>query len=176
MNNVVTLQTVPKTAPVYGLPDGDPTLAGFQWFVANSMGVPPEATPDITFLQAAYAQAVNIALTDLSSVPYVSGTPNLYAIAVYNLAAAMLLWGAQDNPTAPPPNNTYWSDLRTKLGIYNMSYGLVNSAADQGTSESMFIPDIIKGMNLLNLQLLKSPWGQMYLMIAGEWGTIWGLT
>jgi hypothetical protein len=176
MNNVVNLHSVPKTAPVYGLPDGDPTFAGFQWFVANSMGVPPEAIPDDSFLQAAYAQAVNIAYTALATVPYVPGTPNLYAIAVYNLAAAMLLWGAIDNPDAPPPYNTFWTDLRTKLGIYSMSYGLVNSAADQGTSESMYIPEFIKGMNLLNLQLMKSPWGQMYLMIAGEWGTIWGLT
>lgn len=170
------LRPQPTDVPVYGLPDGNPTFAGFQWFVANSMGVPPDAMPDDSYLTAAYNQAVNIAYWALAGVPYVSGTPNLYAIAVYNLGCAMLLWGAQDNPDAPPPYNTFWNDLRTKLGIYTATYGMVNSAADQGTSESMYIPDVIKGMTLLNLQLMKSPWGQMYLMIAGEWGTLWGLT
>ena len=162
--------------PPYGLPAGGPTFEGFQWFVAHSMGVPDQAMPDPTYLYAAYAQAVYIAYTELANVPSDPTTPNLYAIAVYNLGCAILLWGAPDNPDAPPPYNTFWHDLRQKLGIYTATYGIINMAADQGTSEGMYIPNFIRGMNLWNLQLMKSPWGQMYLMIAGEWGTIWGLT
>jgi len=40
----------------------------------------------------------------------------------------------------------------------------------------MYIPDAIKGMTLMDLQLAKSPWGRKYLMIAGQWGSIWGIT
>lgn len=182
-----------QATPSYGLPAGAPTFDGFKWFVANVMGVPDEAMPDDMVLQVAYDQAVALTYWGLATVPTPSGnqpyasqpiyptpptpgTPSLYAYAVYNLGCAMLLEFAQDDPNAEPPFNTFWNDLRTKLGIYSATYGMVNAAADQGTSEAMYIPEIIKGMTLLDLQLMKSPWGRMYLMIAGQWGTIWGLT
>jgi hypothetical protein len=53
---------------------------------------------------------------------------------------------------------------------------MVNQASDQGTSEGLFIPAQIQNMTLMDLQLAKSPWGRAYLMIAGQWGTIWGIT
>jgi hypothetical protein len=158
-----------------GLPAGDPTFAGFQWFVANIMAVPSGSMPDDTWLQVAYDEALNLTYYGLATVPSQPTTPSIYAFAVYNLGCALLLEFAQDDPNATPPG-TYWSDLRTKLGINNATYGMVNSAADQGTSESMYIPEVIKGMTLFDLQLMKSPWGRTFLMISGEWGTIWGLT
>jgi hypothetical protein len=169
------LQLVPKVVPPMGLPSGDPTFTGFQWFVSNIMAVHSSSMPDDTWLQVAYDQAYNLAYWGLQTVPSQPTSPSLYAMAVYNLGCALLLEFALDDPNANPPNS-FWTDLRTKLGIYSASYGLVNSAADQGTSESMYIPDVINGMTLLDLQLMKSPWGRMFLMISGEWGTIWGLT
>lgn len=173
--SVVHLQSVPKTIPPYGLPAGDPTFAGFQWFVAHIMAVPSGSIPDSSWLQVAYDEAVNLAYYGLQSVPSQSTTPSIYAFAVYNLGCALLLEFAPDDPNATPPG-TFWTNLRQSLGITNATYGMVNSAADQGTSESMYIPDVIKGMTLFDLQLMKSPWGRTFLMISGEWGTIWGLT
>jgi hypothetical protein len=170
MINNVLLQPDARSIPM-GLPDGDPTFAGFQWFVANYMLVPTESIPDDTWLQVAYDQAVNLTYIAIASVPSQITSPSIYAMAVYNLAAALLVEFAQDTPPS-----TYWSDLRSKLGINSFQFGLITSAADQGTAESMYIPEVIKGMTLLDLQLAKSPWGRMYLMIAGQWGTIWGLT
>jgi len=166
----------PPIPVITALPPGDPTIEGFKFFVTNMMGVPTEAMPDDAMLQMCYDQAYNLAYWGLATIPYAPLSPSLFAFAVYNLGCAFLVQFAYDDPTAPPPYNTFWTSLRQKLGIGTMSYGLINSAADQGTSETQYIPDVIKGMTLLDLQLLKSPWGQAYLMIAGEWGSLWGLT
>jgi hypothetical protein len=107
----------------------------------------------------------------LASIPSQPTSPTIYALCVYNLGGAILLEIAQDDP-----NSTYWADLRDKLGVNAFTPGLINSAHDQHTSESMMIPNQLQNLTLWDLQLLKSPWGRRYLMFAGQWGTIWGLT
>jgi hypothetical protein len=104
---------------------------------------------------------------------------SVYAIAVYNLAGHILVETAMDNPDAePPPDNapTFWADLRKSLGVGAAVYGIVQSSSDQGTSSSLMIPDVIKNMSLMDLDLMTSPWGRRYLQIAGQWGTIWGIS
>jgi hypothetical protein len=173
MSDVVILD--PKTIPPVGLPAGDPTFAGFQWFVTNIMAVPSASMPDDTWLQVAYDEAINLTYWALATVPSQPTTPSIYAFAVYNLGCAILVEFAQDDSTTDPPG-TFWSNLRDKLGLNSFSAGLITSAADQGTAESMYIPEQIKGMTLMDLQLAKSPWGRKYLMFAGQWGSIWGIT
>lgn len=171
----VGIRHTPRDVPPMGLPPGGPTFAGFQWFVSNIMAVPTGSVPPDDWLQVAYDEAANLAYWALATVPSQPNSPSIYAFAVYNLGCALLLDFAQDDPTADPPT-TFWNDLRTKLGIDSFTFGLINSAADQGTSQSSYIPDQIKGMTLMDLQLAKSPWGRQYLMIAGQWGAIWGIT
>jgi hypothetical protein len=108
--------------------------------------------------------------------PYEWKTMSIYAIAVYNLGGAFLCEIAQDDPSLPPPLNTYWADLRTKLNLNSFNYGMVTSASDQGTSAGQQIPSQIADMSMFNLWLMKTPWGRMYLMLAGQWGNIWGLS
>jgi hypothetical protein len=174
MNDVI-VRPDPTAVPPVGLPAGEPTFAGFQWFVANIMNVPFSSMPDNTWLQVAYDEAINLTYWALDTVPSQLTTPSIYAFAVYNLGCALLLEFAQDDPNAQPPS-TFWNDLRTSLGLNSFNFGLITSAADQGTSESTYIPEQIKGMTLMDLQLAKSPWGRKYLMIAGQWGNVWGLT
>lgn len=173
MSDVVVIPD-PTAVPPVGLPAGDPTFAGFQWFVANIMAVPGTSMPDDSWLQVAYDQSINLTYWALATVPSQPTTPSIYAFAVYNLGCAFLLEFAQDDPSNP--EDTFWNDLRQKLGLNSMSFGLITSAHDQGTGESTYIPEQIKGMTLMDLQLAKSPWGQKYLMIAGQWGSIWGIT
>jgi hypothetical protein len=165
----------PLADPDVGLPPGGPTFEGFEWFVPNIMGVPANDVPDTAWLQVAYDQALNLAYWGLATVPSQPTTPSIYAMAVYNLGCAFLIQYAQDDPTVNPPS-TYWADLRKQFNINAFQYGLIQQAADQGTSSGMYISDQLKGMTLLDMQLAKTPWGQAYLMIAGQWGTIWGLT
>jgi hypothetical protein len=173
--SVAVQATQPRTVPEMGLPPGDPTYEGFQWFVANIMNVPFPSIPDNSWLQVAYDQSINLAYWGLQTVPSQPTSPSIYAFAVYNLGCAFLLEFAQDDPTVQPPQ-TFWTDLRNNLNINSFMFGLVNAAADQGTSQSSYIPEQIQGMTLMDLQLAKSPWGRAYLMFAGQWGAIWGLT
>jgi hypothetical protein len=108
-------------------------------------------------------------------------SPSIYAIAVYNFGGHTLVQIAQDPvpPLPPPPDNagTFWSDLRTKLGMNNFAVGIVQSTSDQGTSTSMMIPRAFQDASLMTLMLMKTPWGMMYLSIVGQWGeNVWGLS
>ena len=171
----VTVIPDPSAVPPMGLPPGDPTFAGFQWFVQTIMGVPGANMPPNDWLQVAYDQAVNLTYWALATVPSQQTSPSIYAFAVYNLGCAILCEYAQDDQTTSPPQ-TYWENLGNTLGLNSMNFGLITSAADQGTSESTYIPEQIKGMTLMDLQLAKTPWGRKYLMFAGQWGSIWGIT
>lgn len=151
----------------------DPTYAGFLVWVQTLMGVPVDQMPDDATLQAAYDEALNLAYYQLAGIPcQPAPSPTIYALAVYNLAGAILMEIAIDNP-----DSTFWEDLRTKFGINSFVPGLINQAHDQHTGEGMSIPpQLLNGLTLFDLQLLKTPWGRRYLMFAGQWGTIWGLT
>jgi hypothetical protein len=171
----VVVRPDPTALPPVGLPAGEPTFTGFQWFVTNIMAVPSGSMPPVSWLQVAYDEAINLTYWALDTVPSQPTTPSIYAFAVYNLGCAFLLEFAQDDSTTVPPG-TFWNNLRNSMNINSFLSGLITSAADQGTAESTYIPEQIKGMTLMDLQLAKSPWGRKYLMIAGQWGTIWGLT
>jgi hypothetical protein len=180
-----------------------PTLEGFANFVSGIMGVPGNVLPsDAVSLQVAYDYAIDIVISSalsgggLDLVPSQSSdsapnpnppptayrTPSIYALAVYFLAGDMLVRIAQDatDPAAsPPPDNapTYWADLRKSFGVNAMTYGLVQSSSDQGTSMSYAIPEQVKNMTLANLMQMQTPWGRQYLAIAGQWGpTLWGMS
>lgn len=108
-------------------------------------------------------------------------SPSIYALCVYNLGGHVLVntaWDLTDPPAQPPPDNaaTYWADLRRKFSLNTMSLGIITSASDQGTSAGQQIPDMIKNMSLFNMWLLQTPWGRMYMMLAGQWGTIWDIS
>lgn len=109
--------------------------------------------------------------------PLLYQTMSIYSICVYNLGGHVLCDIAVDDPNLPPPFNTFWADLRHRLGMNTMSLGIVTSASDQGTSAGQQIPSQIMDMTLMGLSLLHTPWGRMYLMIAGQWGTPpWGIS
>ena len=145
-----------------------PTLAGFLAFVAST-GVPPEALPaDSLYPGWAY----NIALQLVPAMAVCIGG-DIYTVMVYNLAMANLVAFAQDVlPGTTPP---YFATLRTALGLDAFVPGLVQSASDQGTANSLMIPDFFKNITLADLQYLKTPWGRAYLALAQSFGTVWGL-
>jgi len=164
-----------RTLPTYGLPPGGPTYAGFQWFVANIMGVPGASIPPDSWMEVAYTMAVNLCYTPLLSIPSDPSGPSVGAIATYNLGAAYLCGFAQDDQTTNPPGS-FWSNLQQQYGINSTTFGMVTSASDQGTADSLYIPNAIKNMTFNDLWLSKTPWGSQYLRIAGQWGYIWDIT
>ncbi|QBY43978.1 hypothetical protein QE197_10925 [Arsenophonus nasoniae] len=145
-----------------------PTFEGFLDFVRNIMKVPESAiSDDDPALKFCYDTA-------LEFIPKYLGLeflPHIYVTTVYNCAASFLINYAQDTPP-----DTYWSDIRKSLGIGTPSYGITNSAADQGTSGSIVISQALSNLSLADLMLMKDPYGRQVVAILMEMGPLWGLT
>ena len=88
-----------------------------------------------------------------------------YLLAVYNLGMHQLLKIATDIP-----GQTFFSSARTQYGLLSFTGGVVSQASDQNTSSSVAVPDLLKNLNLSNLDLLKTPWGREYLGYAMNFG------
>lgn len=145
-----------------------PTLAGFQWFITNIMGVTttelPMSAPVIEF---AFNLAKQVVWNPGFRLP-----ESIYDTMVYNLAANYLIYYAPDQ--AGDPAHT-WSMLRNKLHLNSFVGGLVSSASDQGTADGLMIPKSLEGLTLGNLAMLKTPYGQRYLELAQSLGNVWGI-
>jgi|APCry1669192062_1035393.scaffolds.fasta_scaffold00554_4 hypothetical protein len=152
-----------------------PTVTGFQSFIYNVMGIDPLVLPsDSPVIGWAFQVAMMIVSPDLAIVATANGTTpatSLYELAVYNLAGDNLVNYAQDQA-----GRTYFADLRASLKINAFAAGVVTSASDAGTSDSLAVPESLKNLTLSDLQNLKTPWGRAYLAIAQRYGTLWGLT
>lgn len=145
-----------------------PTLAGFQAFVQNTMGISSGTLdPSSDVVSTAFQVAQEIVNEQLNNM-----SATIYTLAVYNLAGDNLVNYAQD--TAP---STYFADLRKSFGMNSFVGGVIQSTGDEGTSESMVVPEAAKEFTLANLQQLKTPWGRQYLAFAQSYGPIvWGIT
>jgi len=148
--------------------------SGFQTFVTTVMGIPTTALAvNDPVIAMAYNIAVDIVNSDLLAIP------DLYALAVYNLAASNVINYAQDIPNGPTNNEglLYFAALRKQWGLNSFSPGLVQSTSDGGTSSSMALPNWTSGLTLSDLQLLNDPYGRRYLAIAQKVGpSLWGMS
>lgn len=138
-------------------------LSGFLQFIRDDMGITADQLPDSN---ASIIRAYN------GAVEWVNGDlliamPYLYETAVYNLAASFLVnWGSAD----------VLAELRKTYTLNSLNVGVISSASDNGTSQSRLVPDFFKNLSLTDLQMLRDPWGRAYLMIAQQFGSLWGLT
>lgn len=155
-----------------------PTLAGFTAWVYSVMGVPTSVLPsDSPYLTYAFDTALYVVNRVLQNV-----VPHIYVQAVYNLGGDNLANYAQDASGAPPVPNTepplpYWANMRRVLKINDFISGVIQSASDEGTSESMIVQEAARNFTLANIQNLKTPWGRRYLSIAQDYGpSVWGLS
>lgn len=151
----------------------DPTLAGYVYFLFNIAGIPTAAlsstAPIIAF---SFNYAMDKTYKLLACLPnYDPSQPTLYAQAIYNLATDNLINFAPDTPPS-----TYFADLRKNMGLNSFIAGVISSSSDQGTSQSLDIPNFFKTLTLSDLQLMKTPFGRQYLAIAQSTGPLWGLT
>lgn len=145
-----------------------PTLAGFQAYLTNNVQIPTSALPtDSPYPGYAYNNAielVNLAIQAASTL--------IYTEAVYALATSNLLNFCPDQP-----GQTYFADIRSKWDMNSFLAGTVGAANDQGTSDSLIVPDYFRLFTVADLQMLKDPYGRRYIGFAQKYGTnIWGLT
>jgi hypothetical protein len=150
---------------------GPPTLAGFTDFLQNFVGIPAAVvTASATSIAWAFQISMDIVNQALNAVP------DTYRLAVYNLGADNLINFASD-PTTVVGFTTYFSDLRKQFGVGKFYAGVIASAGDNGTSESLTVPEAFRNLTIANLRNLKTPYGQNYLALAQSYGpSIWGLS
>jgi hypothetical protein len=158
--------------------NGDmPTVAGFLIFIRNQMGIAaqilPDSDPGITVAYNVACEIVNRAIAKVSC--------QIYALAVYNLAAANLIEFAQDQPNAAPiaqsdPPLPYFAYYRNLWKINSFVSGVVAAAGDDSTSNSMVTMEAFKTLTMADLQYLKTPWGRQYLSFAQRYGGIVGVS
>ncbi|ABP59719.1 hypothetical protein [Enterobacter sp. 638] len=139
------------------------SLSGFIEFVRTDMGITTAQVPDNSpSLSMAYGGATEWVNQEIEMV-----MPNMYGIAVYNLGASFLVnYGTE----------SVFSDLRKTLGLNNFKAGVITGAGDNATSAQRLVPDFFKELSLADLQMLQDPWGRRYLMIAQQFGSLWGLS
>lgn len=139
------------------------SLSGFIGFVRSDMGITAEQVPDDSqSLSLAYGGAVEWVNQDVAVV-----MPSLYAVAVYNLAASFMINYGTEN---------VFSGLREKLNLNNFVSGVISASSDNSTGSQRLVPDFFKDLSLADLQMLQDPWGRRYLMIAQQFGSLWGLS
>lgn len=164
-----------------------PTRAGFLSFVRVTMGITTAQLPDNSmWIDVSYAVAVAIVNQDLASVPVPQqdsagvalnpGVDSMYTLAVYDLSADNLINFAQDVQGAPPvegsgsPGLPFFAWQRKQLNINGFVPGVIQSSSDQGTGNSLLVPDAFKDFTVANLQNLKTTYGRAYLGIAQSFG------
>jgi hypothetical protein len=150
-----------------------PTLEGYIQFCQTVVGIPLEVLPsDSIQYQISYEVALQL-------VPYeymAQMSPQIATLCVYYWGASVLINYGQDNPNAEPPNNTYFQSARTSFGVGNFVAGVITSASDQGTSESMAVGQGLQNLTLTDLERLKDPYGRQALAWMQSIGTLWGLS
>jgi len=161
----------PPAGPCPCIPS--PTLAGFQAFIVNVMGISNVVLPPTDpVICMAFTVALNVVNQYLACT-----APGIYTLAVYNLAGSNVINFAQDQAGASDYQNglPFFAYLRQKWNISGYISGTIQSSSDVSTSESMVVPEYAKDMNLYELQLIKDPFGRQYLALAQNWGPLWGM-
>lgn len=71
----------------------------------------------------------------------------------------------------------FFARLRSQWKLASFAPGVVASSSDVSTSASLINPEFFANLRLLDLQLLKTPFGRRYLQLAQAYGpAIWGLS
>ena len=143
-----------------------PTLAGFTTFIYTGVQIDPLLLPTNSPYNG---YAFDQAMATVISVPACNGI--MYTDAVYNCGTHILFRIAPDQT-----GRDFFREKRAEFGLLKLSAGVVQSASDESTSETLAVPDALKQLSLGDLQFLRTPWGRAYLEYAQDFGGIWGLS
>jgi len=147
--------------------DITPTLAGFEAYCRNPVGITTDVMP---LNDPGFALWLAIALEWIPcELQQVSAT--LYTYCVYNWGVSVLLQFQQDQT-----GQTYFADKRATFGIYNLLAGVISGTADESTSTSLTVGKGMSNLSLQDLQRIKDPYGRDAIATLMEMGTLWGLT
>lgn len=144
-----------------------PTLTGYTAFLRDVVGIDttvlPSGSPVIEF---SYNLGINYTQPLLAIIPQLP-EEFLYTTAVYNFATHMLMVWAKDQP-----NQEFFKKIQKQYNLHSLVAGAVESAQDETTSSKLKVPKFFDGLTFSQLDLMKTPWGRMYLEIAQSVGSL----
>lgn len=159
-----------------------PTLAGFtSFFIPSIMGIPtqylPSSAPVIPWVYDLSIATVSQVFTGVPSWQNPQ-TELIYTQMVYNLAGHYLISFAPDvqPPLVYMDGLGYFAYLRKDFGLNNFVAGVVQSAYDETTGNTLVVPEGLKNLTVNDLSLLKTPWGRQYFGTASAWNRPWGIS
>ena len=119
------------------------------------------------YLALAFGQA-----TGASPDPPPLLAPIIWVLATYNLGMHVLLRIAQD-----VSGQTFFQTNRATFKLGSFVSGVLSASNDENTGVQLVVPEAFKKLSLGNLDLLKTPYGQEYLMYIQQYGpTIVGVS
>lgn len=134
------------------------TRAGFVSFVRGQMGATATAVPDES---ASFDVAFDLAVTLCKGFELATSRADILDLLTYNMAGHYLyVFGTE----------SVFSTGRATYGLNVV--GLVNSASDQGTSGALVLPDWVTKAGPMESEFSKTPQGRMYLILAGQLGSV----
>lgn len=143
-----------------------PTLDGFIAWAYAVMGIPTTAmSPDDPGWNYAYTVAVDLVPTNFAGT-----LSDIYTLTVYNWAGSQVLQFQQDYV-----GQTFFAEARKAYGINNFLAGVITSASDVSTSETLAVGRGLQDLGLLDLQRIKDPYGRQALAYMQTFGTLWGI-
>ena len=151
--------TSPITSP--------PSLAGFENWTRAVMGLSTIVMP---VNAPGYAYAYQVAL-DLVPLDFAKMSPDIYTLTVYNMGGSLLIQWQQDQP-----GQTYFEDLRRDYNMNGFVAGVISSASDVATSQTLAVGQCLQNLDLISLQAIKNPYGRQAIAFMQSLGTLWGLS
>lgn len=156
-----------------------PNLPDYTDFVHNTMMISPLIIPsDSPYLGYSLDQALGIIINvpcwgggNWGSLPGFSGDIG-YILAVYNCAGHIQL-----SITPDQPMRKEMEKLRSQFKLNDPYNGVVTSSSDQGTSETLGVPDSLQNLTLLDLNMMLTPYGRTALAWNQQFGSgVFGLS
>ena len=136
-----------------------PNLTDFTTYATNQGVVASYTTSSSEYFQWAFDWALNDAMT-CPQVPSLQ-----YVLAVYTLGTDRFIRIAQDNG-----QGTFYQDQRASFGVLQFKPGVVMASGDQGTSQTLVVPDWYRNIPLMSQEIMKTPWGREYTAYAQMYG------
>ena len=167
-----------------------PNITDYNTFITNVMGIvvgpsPPVPPTQLVNTDPVIAMSFEVAMDIVNDALSMAG-PSVYPLAVYNFAGDRLMNYALDwtgapafQPNPPAQNNgglAFFAYMRMQFNISGFVGGVIQSSSDQGTGQSMVVPDAMRLFTMGDLQSLKTPWGRQYMAFAQDYGYLVGLT
>ena len=137
-----------------------PNLTDFTTYATNQGVVASYTTSTSEYFDWAFNWAMSDAMTCGGNMPSIQ-----YVRAVYNLGVDRFIRIAQDGTSG-----TFYQDQRAQFGILVFKPGVVMATGDQGTSDTLVVPDWYRNIPMNTQQLLKTPWGREYIGYAQMYG------